>query len=95
MIHCNKCGSIDVSIRPNKKNPNATDLFCVDCGAWLKFANKDEVRAIEYRTNNHSANRYRDLLIITLNELKLHVDNFDKKCEEIGITDAERARLKI
>lgn len=94
-MHCHKCGSIDLDIRPNRKNPNATDLFCVDCGAWLKFANKDEIRVIEYHKDSVNANRYRDLLIITLNKLKRCTDDFDGVCEEIGITAVERMKLRV
>lgn len=43
-MKCRKCGSENMSTRPNPKNPAATDLFCADCGAWQKFANKDDVR---------------------------------------------------
>lgn len=33
-----------MGVMPNKKNPSATDLYCLDCGAWQKFAAKDEIR---------------------------------------------------
>lgn len=33
-----------MGVTPNKKNPSATDLYCLDCGAWQKFATKDEIR---------------------------------------------------
>ena len=44
MMKCRKCGSENMGVMPNKKNPSATDLYCLDCGAWQKFATKDEIR---------------------------------------------------
>ena len=44
MMKCRKCGSGNMGVMPNKKNPSATDLYCLDCGAWQKFATKDEIR---------------------------------------------------
>ena len=43
-MKCRKCGSGNMGVMPNKKNPSATDLYCLDCGAWQKFATKDEIR---------------------------------------------------
>lgn len=43
-MKCRKCGSGNMGVIPNKKNPSATDLYCLDCGAWQKFATKDEIR---------------------------------------------------
>ena len=34
---------------PNKKNPAATDLYCLECGAWQKFATRDEIRLYQTR----------------------------------------------
>lgn len=44
MLVCRKCGSARLGLRQNAKNPAATDLFCLSCGAWQKFANTDERR---------------------------------------------------
>lgn len=43
-LTCRKCGSNRVATRQNRKNPNATDLYCCVCGAWIKFANPAERR---------------------------------------------------
>ena len=44
MYKCRKCNGTRMAIKPNAKNPAATDLYCSECGAWLKFANKDDIR---------------------------------------------------
>lgn len=49
-MNCRKCGSTNLGIMPNMKNPKATDLYCKDCGAWQKFATKDEIRL--FQSNN-------------------------------------------
>lgn len=43
-MKCRKCGSENMGVMPNKRNLSATDLYCKDCGAWQKFATKDEIR---------------------------------------------------
>jgi hypothetical protein len=42
---CKKCGSI--SLHTEAKGNN-TGLYCDDCGAWIKWLGKDELRAFEY-----------------------------------------------
>ncbi len=44
---CKKCESTNLIIRPNKKNPNHTELVCADCGTWQKFLNKEDIRLFE------------------------------------------------
>lgn len=50
-MECRKCKSTNLGVKTNKKNPKATDLYCKDCGAWQKFASKDEVRFYEGNNN--------------------------------------------
>lgn len=42
---CKKSGSI--SLHTEAKGNN-TGLYCDDCGAWIKWLGKDELRAFEY-----------------------------------------------
>ena len=42
---CKKCGSI--SLHTEIKGNN-TGLYCDDCGAWIKWLGKDELRAFEH-----------------------------------------------
>lgn len=41
---CKKCGSIDLFA---KQSGNNTGLYCYDCGAWIKWLSKNEIRAFE------------------------------------------------
>ena len=43
---CTKCNSENLFI---KKSGNNTGLYCEECGAFLKWLNKDEVRAFEHK----------------------------------------------
>lgn len=43
-MKCRKCGSENLATRQNERNPNAYDLYCCECGAWLKFATREERR---------------------------------------------------
>lgn len=60
---CKKCGS--VSLHTEVKGNN-TGLYCDDCGAWIKWLGKDELRAFEH------ANKSRGLRAT----VKLHDDVF-------------------
>lgn len=42
---CKKCGSTDLFV---KKGNTTTGLYCSDCGAWIKWVGKDELRAFEH-----------------------------------------------
>lgn len=42
---CTKCGSIALHTEVKGNN---TGLYCDDCGAWVKWLGKDELRAFNY-----------------------------------------------
>lgn len=42
---CTKCGSIALHTEVKGNN---TGLYCDDCGAWIKWLGKDELRAFNY-----------------------------------------------
>ena len=50
-MKCKKCHSENLVARQNAKNPNATEIICGDCGAWQKFASKEEIRLFELRSS--------------------------------------------
>ena len=58
---CRKCGS--TSLHTEVKGNN-TGLYCDDCGAWVKWLGKDELRAFIYsmreatKEEKESVNRY-------------------------------------
>lgn len=45
---CKKCGSI---LLHTEVKGNNTGLYCDDCGAWIKWLGKDELRAFEHSEN--------------------------------------------
>ncbi|GFI31378.1 hypothetical protein IMSAGC013_02773 [Lachnospiraceae bacterium] len=54
---CKKCGSI--SLHTEVKGNN-TGLYCDDCGAWVKWLGKDELRAFEHSQKNKLLVQMRD-----------------------------------
>lgn len=48
-LSCPKCDSKNLLLTPNKKQPSSTDLYCGDCGRWIKFANKEDKRLYPYK----------------------------------------------
>lgn len=43
-FNCSKCNSTEVFI---EQNGNNIGLYCADCGKWIKWLNKDELRLAE------------------------------------------------
>jgi uncharacterized Zn finger protein len=43
---CKRCGSEHVFLKSAGSN---VGIYCADCGKWIKWATKDEVRVIEHR----------------------------------------------
>lgn len=50
---CKKCGSI--SLHAEVKGNN-TGLYCDDCGVWIKWLGKDELRAFEHSMREATKN---------------------------------------
>ena len=44
IFECPTCGSKDVFV---EKSGNQTGLYCGDCGKWIKWLAKDELRLAE------------------------------------------------
>lgn len=59
IFECAKCKSRDVFINKSRNN---TGLYCGDCGAWIKWLNKDELRIANIQIKNNEANRISDVL---------------------------------
>lgn len=48
IFECPKCKSANVF---TKKNGNQVGLYCGDCGKWIKWLTKEEVRLYELQLN--------------------------------------------
>lgn len=51
---CTKCGSIALHTEVKGNN---TGLYCDDCGAWIKWLGKDELRAFEHAQKESMSNQ--------------------------------------
>lgn len=49
---CKKCGSISLHI---ENKGNNVGLYCNDCGAWIKWLGKDELRAFNYKNQSKNS----------------------------------------
>lgn len=71
---CKKCGSILLHTEVKGSN---TGLYCDDCGAWVKWLGKDELRAFEHsqkeKCNNESSDN-KDIIT----RLKEFIEFLDK-----------------
>ena len=50
IFECEKCKSKEVFI---SESGNNIGLYCADCGKWIKWLNKDELRLAERQINSH------------------------------------------
>ncbi|MCM1225975.1 MAG: hypothetical protein NC320_00945 [Clostridium sp.] len=88
-IVCKKCGS--VSLYTELKGNN-TGLYCSECGAWIKWLNKNELRAFEHskkmkndKTSNNAKWIYTVLCDCNLSEVKC------SNCDYAVITESHKA----
>ncbi len=50
-IKCKKCGSTKAF---TDTKGNQTGIYCSDCGKWIKWATKDEIRLIEHNSTSNA-----------------------------------------
>ena len=93
---CKKCGSIDLHTEAKGNN---TGLYCNDCGAWVKWLGKDELRAFEYamrdatKQERESVNNYIKSIsepLFTKEQLKQFYQELKNKSFKLLETDAVR-----
>ena len=78
---CKKCGSI--SLHTEVKGSN-TGLYCDDCGAWVKWLGKDELKAFEHsQKENNISGIKNNLKTYYLYELNLDKINTVDDCKKI------------
>ena len=79
---CKKCGSI--SLHTEVKGNN-TGLYCDDCGAWVKWLGKDELRAFEHskKIENNISNVIDSLETYHVHQLNLDKINTVDDCKKI------------
>lgn len=78
-FQCTKCKSTDVFI---SKFGNNTGLYCGDCGAWITWLNKDQIRLAE----RFIANRRGDVLKEVLEKLSdRNINEVKEACEKVGV----------
>lgn len=78
---CKKCGS--TSLHTEVKGNN-TGLYCDDCGAWVKWLGKDELRVFEYSKGKKAISQEDELIrkvdVLNLIENIMHDDSIPKNC---------------
>lgn len=78
---CKKCGSI--SLHTEAKGNN-TGLYCDDCGAWVKWLGKDELRVFEHSQKENKISGITDNLeTYHVHELNLDKINTVDDCKRI------------
>lgn len=92
---CKKCGSI--SLHTEVKGNN-TGLYCDDCGTWVKWLGKDELRAFEHSKKNQILTQMRDTtpdksIVQRLNEFVEFLDRMiDLEYEKLPLSTEDAIR---
>ena len=91
---CRKCGS--TSLHTEVKGHN-TGLYCDDCGTWIKWLGKDELRAFEHSQKSSKNSKENDVAKIIYDSLNyMYCDNcrcnseIEKDSCEYGCDDCHR-----
>ena len=63
---CKKCSSLDLHTEVKGGN---TGLYCSDCGAWIKWLGKDELRAFENAKIKENENVHSNLVDTSLGNI--------------------------
>lgn len=94
---CKKCGSIDLHTEVKGSN---TGLYCNDCGAWVKWLGKDELRDFEYAMRNATKQEEKSVndiseQLFTKEKLKQFYQELEKKSfkVDLGYTETDAVRL--
>lgn len=78
-FRCTKCNSSDVFI---SKSGNNVGLYCGDCGRWITWLNKNQLRLVEKQI----ANKRGDVLKELLEKLsESSIDEVNAVCESVGV----------
>ena len=95
---CKKCGSIALHTEDKDNN---VGLYCDDCGAWIKWLGKDELRAFNHANQSQKADPesdsdYRKKYWDIVNNLKDFVGFLDQtidfEMEKLPLSDADAIR---
>jgi len=94
---CRKCGG--TSLHTEVKGNN-TGLYCNDCGKWLCWLSKDDLRAFEYsrKEKSKSGNEAADNkdIVIRLNEFVDYLDReIDKEYEKLPVSTEDAIRKNV
>lgn len=79
-IECNNCGSENVFL---EKKGNQTGIYCAECGKWIKWATKEEIRVIEHKLT--SSPTYGDLLWEHFRAIEKLQKEMDRPIKEITL----------
>lgn len=82
---CTKCNSEDLFI---EKSGNNTGLYCSDCGKWITWLNKDEMRLAErwiaaYKAHKNDVYNNAYHCICLLNSMVLCGENHSEDSEKL------------
>ena len=98
---CTKCGSIALHTEVKGNN---TGLYCDDCGAWVKWLGKDELRAFEHsmreatKEERESVDNYIASIsepVFTKKQLKQFFEALERMSfkVDLGYTETDAVRL--
>lgn len=82
-FECPKCKSHEVFM---DKSGNNTGLYCAECGRWITWLNKDQIRLAERQIASNKGDALKDILE-KLSESSLDEVKIACKCVGVDISD--------
>lgn len=94
---CKKCGGASLHIEIKGGN---TGLYCNDCGKWLCWLSKDDLRAFEYSQKKENKNRDEAVdgkdMAVRLNEFVSYIDKeIDREYNTLPISTHDAVRKNV
>ena len=77
---CSKCKSSDVFI---SESGNHTGLYCADCGRWITWLNKEQLRLAEMQIRN---NKNEDIKVLLERLSTYSMRDIRRACDKIGVS---------
>ncbi len=91
---CKKCGS--ASLHTEVKGNN-TGLYCDDCGVWIKWLGKDELKAFEYSQKKSKDTKSESTKTIAINKPAetITYKNYQLNLDKINSVDDCKKLIKF
>ena len=76
-LRCKYCGSLNLE---TEKKGTQTGVYCCDCGKWLKWATKEEIRLINHKDEYIVKKNPTLIDIKVIEDIKAEIEEYKTDC---------------